>query len=141
MANKRFLLAILVLALVFGMTVTGCSDDDSDNTSGNNTPGSNTSVTNLDGTYINQSNTSSSIVIQGNSWTFSEATYGATYKGTFTISGNNMSGKSTHGLDEVDGWYSYTGFTFSATVANGGKSFTITSGSNNYGLLGTYLRQ
>ena len=94
----------------------------------------------LDGTYINQSNSSYKIIIQGNSWTslIDNVNWG---QGTYTLSDNLVSGSSTHGW--YDGiWIPYTDDTFSATLSEGGNSFTITVSTGwDQNFLGTYIRQ
>jgi len=129
MKSKRVLLGMLVIILAFGMTVVGC---DNGTTSG----GSGV----LDGTFINQTNNSYKIVIKGSSWTSSidNENWG---KGTFTLSGNNISGRSTQAWDN-NAWVPYTADTFSATMVEGGDSFTITAIVPwEEDFLGTYLRQ
>jgi len=131
MVNKKFWLGILVMVLVFGMTVVGCDDD---STSGGEEKGI------LDGTFVNQSDNSYKVVIQGTSWTSlkDNENYG---KGTFTLSGNNVTGCSTHSWGNGT-WSPYPSDTFSATIAEGGNSFTIITTSGwDQNFLGTYLRQ
>ena len=93
----------------------------------------------LDGTYINQSNSSYKIVIQGNLWTslIDNVNWG---RGTFTLSSNAVSGSSTHAWH--DGmWVPYTGDTFLA-INEGENSFTIIDSTGwDQNFLGTYLRQ
>ena len=131
MAKKIFWLRMLAMALAFGMAVVGC---DNGSTNGNGEKGV------LDGTFINQSNNSYKIVIQGGSWTSlkDNVNFG---RGTFTLSGNNVSGRSTHAWNSGT-WVPYTDDTFSATMVEGGNSFTIITNTGwDQDFLGSYLRQ
>ena len=130
MTNKKFWKGMLVIVLVFGMTVVGCDNDATDGEAN----------TIRDGTYMNQNHNNYKVVIQGNSWTSikDNANWG---KGTYTLSGNNVSGRSTHAWDNGT-WVPYTADTFTATFNEGNNSFTITTTTGrDQNFLGTYLRQ
>jgi hypothetical protein len=129
MTNKRFWLRMLVLTLVFGMTVVGCDDGSTDE-----------SFTKFDGTYINQSDNNYKVIIQGYSWI--SVKNGENWgKGTYTLSGNNASGRSTHAWSQGT-WGPYTLDTFTGVFNEGNNSFSInTSTGWDQAFLGIYIRQ
>jgi hypothetical protein len=78
MANKRFLLGILVMALVFGMTVVGCKDSIDDNK--------------LDGDWVNGSS-----IMKYHNGNYESLPSGVqTNKGTYTINSGLITHETTH---------------------------------------------
>ena len=123
MANKRFWLGMLVMALVFGMTVVGCSDGSTDGDSGNgggSTSGSGGVDSALNGTWIaNEANgvDASEIIlaVKFNNGNWEESIDGIPMvKGNYTTNSGTITIKITHVhskffLDELDlesKWYS-----------------------------------
>ena len=125
-SRRNFLSAISLALLLVSVVFIGCSKDDEKGGINN-------------GTYINQTYTSYKIVIAGSSWTSikGDVNWG---KGTYTLSGNNVSGHSTHAWNNGT-WVPYTNDSFSGVYDAGSHSFTITTDGNDYHFDGTYVRQ
>jgi hypothetical protein len=85
MANRKNWLGILVIALVFGMMVVGCSDDSGGTDSA------------LNGTWVGISEYGGSSELHCNNGSFEQIYNNSPYaKGTYTTSGNNVTIKITH---------------------------------------------
>ena len=106
MANKRFLVGVLVMTLVFGMTVVGCDDGNSNennngNTNGNTNGNNNGGSIYLTGTYgrymVSSATVSDRLIFTETNITFNRASstiFSGTYKYdgatlTLTIGGVN----------------------------------------------------
>jgi len=75
MVNKKFLLGMLAMAVVFGMMVVGCDN------------GTKETIYDPTGTWdFNINGQPATVIVSGNNYTFSGAGY--TDAGTFTLSGN-----------------------------------------------------
>jgi hypothetical protein len=129
MKNFFKLFGIIALAAVIGFSMAACKTDDDGGDGGNGGNGGGGgggggSNTIANGTYINERHANTKIVIQGNSWTLN-LNDKDTNKGTYTLSGNNMKGRSTYRL-LYDAWVEDTGNYFEATIMSEGFAVTST---------------
>jgi hypothetical protein len=105
MKNKGYCLGMLVIVLVFGMTVVGCSDDSDNNNGNGNDGGSGETDSALNGTWIRDLN--------GYTFTFNNGKFEddpPRLKGNYTTNENRLIAKVTHiyggwGALKEDRWY------------------------------------
>jgi hypothetical protein len=143
MKNKKVLLVVLAIVLVFGMTVVGCDNSDSGNGNGNggeDTWSNVTSFSQLDGTWKAPStytgNTQGGITVSGNTSNYI-VTINATAKtmstsgtATITLSGGNVNEIWPDLKDSLEYMNQQNGITVTFNDTN--HSYTMTC--NNFSL-------
>ena len=134
MANKKNLVGILVMVLVFGMSVVMC-DNDSANDNGNSSP--------YDGTWASGTDR---LIISGTNYTFKQV-YGGTLmdvsKGTFIADLSASSGtfaiNQTHEINQ-SGQLTPNTHTETGTFSKVGENTLIIAGFSYFPINGTWTK-
>jgi len=114
--KRRFYLVLLVIVLAFGMTFVGCNDDDGG--------------TAFDGTWKTDAEGGMIIIAKGGSFEVSNTAGSPVYRGTYTVSGNDVAITFTETYTGSK-WEAFSedprgGPTKNVTGTINGNQFTIT---------------